>query len=391
MRKLISIILLSLLTACSMPGLQNLEPQDSPVIQNTSEAALAVENTPLPAEINAPIVDAPSMISIDMIDGIYGWGVTETQIVRTNDGGVVWYNVTPPGLAETGYSVFTEFLDANHAWVQIPDPNNFPVGGTMYRTSDGGLTWTPSATSFSGGELSFLDANHGWMMADLGVGAGSMAISVFQTSDGGATWTRTYTNDPNIDGAGDTLPRAGLKQVIAPINMNTAWIGGVVYATGSVYLFRTDDGGKTWFHINLPLSEEAKLSDLSIEEVKFVSPSQGFIFLRVMSDSIKTLIYVTEDGGNTWTLAPSELPVVGQLEILSEQGIILYTNDQFYVTRDAAKTWSIVTPDVAFGEFLSNMSFAGPNTGWVITTDLADHRALYKTADGGSTWFPIIP
>jgi photosystem II stability/assembly factor-like uncharacterized protein len=378
--------------ACSVPGSQVLDAQNGDETQNTPEAALAPENTPLPAEINAPIVEAPSIISIEMLDEIYGWAVTETQIVRTNDGGVTWYNVTPAGLVEMGYSVFMDFLDVQHAWIQVPDPNNFPFGGTMYRTSDGGLTWTSSMTPFSGGDISFVDANNGWMMADLGVGAGSMAISVFQTNDGGATWTRTYTNDPNIDGAGDTLPRSGIKQFIAPISMNTAWIGGVVYAPGSVYLFRTDDGGKTWFHINLPLSEEAKSSDLGIFEVKFVSLSQGFVSLHVMStDGYKTLIYATEDGGNTWTQAPAELAVTGILDIVSAQEMVLYSSNQFYVTRDAAKTWSIVAPDVAFGDFVSSMSFANSNTGWVITTDLANHHSLYKTTDGGSTWFPIIP
>ena len=68
-------------------------------------------------------------------------------------------------------------------------------------------------------------------MADLGVGAGSMAVSVFQTKDGGATWTRAYTNDPNLEGAGDSLPLGGIKDMLVPLDMNTAWIGGVIYSS----------------------------------------------------------------------------------------------------------------------------------------------------------------
>src|SRR5688572_6367313 len=117
------LLLLCFMIACGIPGSQAMEAQET---QSAPEAALLPENTPLPDEINAPIVDISSIISIDMMDEIYGWAVTETQILRTNDGGVIWYNVTPAGLAETGYSVFTEFLDVSHAWVQVPDPNNFP-------------------------------------------------------------------------------------------------------------------------------------------------------------------------------------------------------------------------------------------------------------------------
>lgn len=394
MKKIISCLFLLgfFIASCNLPVTQSAIEPGVTEIQSELEPALPPENTPLPAEINAPIIDSPSIIFIEMLDEIYGWGVTETQIIRTNDGGVTWYNVTPAGLTETGYSVDREFLDASHAWIQAADPNNFPNGGTLYHTSDGGITWTSYATPFSGGGMKFVDANNGWIMADLGVGAGSMAISVFQTNDGGATWNRTYTNDPNLNNAGDTLPLGGIKRMIAPLNMQTAWIGGVIYSTGTVYLFRTDDGGKTWFKINIPLSEEAQTGELSVEKIQFVSPTQGFLVVRLASAEMQTLIYTTDDGGSTWTPAPVNLAGAGPLEILSAQEMIFYSSDQFYVTKDAANTFSAITPDIAFGESLSGMSFANSFTGWVVTTDpSSNHRALYKTTDGGLTWFPIIP
>jgi photosystem II stability/assembly factor-like uncharacterized protein len=228
-------------------------------------------------------------------------------------------------------------------------------------------------------------------MADLGAGAGSMAVSVFQTKDGGATWKRTYTNDPNIEGAGDTLPLGGIKYGLVPLNMQTAWIGGVTYSTGTVYLFRTNDGGRTWTRTNLELSPEAQNGDLSFDKMQFVSSTEGILSLRIGGDSLQTVIYSTHDGGNAWSLAPAKLPSAGTLEILSAQDMIFYGNNQFYSTQDAAKTWKIVPPNVAFDEMLSNMTFANSLTGWVITSDSSDHRALYKTTDGAATWFPIIP
>lgn len=390
------LLILSFLAACNLPFSRLVESQSN-TPASTLEIQLqplpetVINNTPLPVEINAPLIEAPSIISIEMLDEVHGWAITETQIARTNDGGVTWHDVTPQGLAAAGYGVFTEFHDINYAWVLAPDPDNYPMGGTLYRTMDGGMIWSSAGTPFSGGDLSFVDATRGWMMADLGAGAGSMAVSIFQTTDGGATWTRTYTNDPNMEGAGDTLPLGGLKGEIAPLDMNTAWISGVIYSPGMVYLFRTDDGGSTWSTINIDLSAEAQLSELSIERIEFVSASQGFLALRVISTDMHTILYSTTDGGNTWVPAPAKIPNAGRLNIVSEREIILYSSDQFYITRDAANTWNIVPPDIAFGDSLTSMSFANSNTGWVVTTDPSNHHALYKTTDGAATWLPIIP
>jgi len=405
------IILLSLLSACTMPFARDIAAGPAVEVQNTAEAIKStaentaaiehtptveytptVEHTPLPKEITAPLLKSPSIASIDMLDEVYGWALTETQVIRTNDGGAAWYDVTPEGISEVGYGASTEFMDVDHAWIQFPDPNNFPNAGILYRTSDGGMTWTSTATPFNGGDISFVDANNGWMMADLGAGAGSMAVSIFQTKDGGGTWNRTYTNDPNLEGSGDTLPLGGLKGWIVPLDMQTAWVGGVVYAPGTVYLFRTDDAGKTWFRINLVLPPQAESADLAVEGLRFASSTAGILVLRIRGENgPQTLIYRTNDGGNTWTPAPAGVPDSGRLEIVSAQEIVLYGSDQFYVTRDAAQTWNLVPPDIVFGESLTGMSFVNSSSGWVITTDPSNRRILYKTTDGGATWYPLAP
>jgi photosystem II stability/assembly factor-like uncharacterized protein len=398
MKKIIHIaFLLSLLTACGAPASQTQGDIEALVVEATSTQsasgpALAPESA-LPFEINAPLVDAPSIVFIHMIDTVNGWGVTGTQIVRTNDGGVTWYNVTPPGVTETGYMAASqsEFLDATHAWLQIADPNNYPNGGSMYRTADGGLTWKSSATPFSGGSISFLDPNNGWLMADLGVGAGSMPVSIFQTSDGGGTWNRTYTNDPNVEDTSETLPMSGLKYGITPLDMQTAWIHGVTYSTGTAYLFRTDDSGRTWSLVSLDLSTEAQAAELSVDKLKFFSPTEGILILRITGPKIKMVIYKTNDGGDTWIPANATVPDGNFADIVSAQEIVFYGTNQFYVTTDAAATWKVVPPEIVFGESMIAMDFATASVGWVIVSDPSAHYTLYKTEDGGATWFPIIP
>jgi len=365
-----------------------------------SACASLTESTPTPypdapslAEINAPLVESPALVSIHFINELDGWGVTETQIVRTNDGGITWYNVTPADVTETGYSVEMFALDNGHAWVQQPDPNNYPNGGTLYRTKDGGLTWQNSMTPFSGGDLNFIDANNGWMLADLGVGAGSMGVSIFQTMDGGATWDQKYTNDPNLSNAGDSVPLGGLKNGLTPLNVQTAWIYGVVYSPGNVYLFRTDDGGENWSPVSVELPAGAENSEVGIDrdQMKFVSATNGFITLRMVGDATQTAIYITRDSGNTWTLTPTLIPNGGASDFLSSEEAVIYNGEQFYVTRDAARTWTIIPPDIKFGESFAGMDFVDASSGWVLTLDPTNnHRSLYRTSDGGATWSPIV-
>jgi photosystem II stability/assembly factor-like uncharacterized protein len=291
-----------------------------------------------------------------------------------------------------GSAVETFILDKDHAWVQKPDFNNFPNNGLLYHTADGGLTWIISSTPFSGGDLSFIDADNGWMLADLGVGAGSNAVAVFQTTDGGATWTQTYTNDPNLPDASDSLPLGGLKSDLLPRDMQTAWVGGVIYSPGTVYLFRTDDGGRNWSPVNLELPSGAENFELGIDrdQMQFVTANDGFLIVRMSGDSTQTAVYVTNDGGETWRLTPTLISQAGQSDFVSAEEVVIYSGEQFYVTRDAALTWTTISPDIVFGDSFATMDFVNPDNGWIITV-ADDQRALYRTHNGGATWLPVTP
>ena len=384
MKRVLSVFLVFLAACSSLP---------SSVPQSDALPPTPYPDTPSPAEIEAARVESPSFIRIEMMNELDGWAVTEAEIARTNDGGLTWYNVTPPEMEETGYGVDTFILDVEHAWVQKPDFENFPNGGFLYRTTDGGLTWTEFTVPFSRGDINFVDGDNGWVLADLGVGAGSNAVAVYRTTSGGAVWERMYTNDPNDPESGTSLPLGGIKSDLVPLDRDTAWVTGTVYAPGEVYLHHTDDGGRTWTPVTVQLPESAQNFELGIEDeqMKFVSGTHGFLALRMSGESIQTVIYVTENAGNTWTPMPTVIEGAGPSAFLSEQEAVLYNGDQFYVTRDAARSWSMISPDIVFAESFVGMEFVNLLSGWVITIDPSNHKSLYRTHDGGATWLPVIP
>jgi photosystem II stability/assembly factor-like uncharacterized protein len=100
---------------------------------------------------------------------------------------------------------------------------------------------------------------------------------------------------------------------------------------------------------------------------------------------------VTNDGGETWTLTPTLIPEAGASDFLLAEEAIVYNGEQFYVTRDAARTWTTVMPDIVFGDSFATMDFVNLNTGWIVTLDPGNHRSLYRTNDGGATWSPVLP
>lgn len=382
------LILAFLISACSQNTIDTSTPQSEDVSPSPSA------DTQSPDSIDEPLAEPPSLIELEMFNELEGWGVSDTNILRTNDGGLTWYNVTPPEIDETGFGIDLFALDTEHAWMQKPDFESYPNSGFLYRTSDGGRTWKDVAVPFSRGDIYFLDENDGWVLADLGIGAGSNAVAVFQTTDGGATWEQTYTNDPNDADAKDSLPLGGIKSDIVPLNMDTAWVSGVTYASGEVFLYRTDDGGRSWTHVALVLPNGAQNFELGIddEQMQLVSARDGFIAVRMSGESTQTALYVTDDFGETWTLMPMILDGAGETEFLSAREVMMYDGEQFYVTRDAARSWVTVAPDVIFGETFAGMEFVNPLSGWVITLDpTTNHRSLYRTSDGGATWLPVIP
>ncbi len=331
-----------------------------------------------------PVVSSPVIRSLSMIDSLNGWATGDSYLLRTSDGGLTWYNVTPAGASSIGRaSVF--FPSSSAGWVLTGSPVD---AGSLYRTTDGGLTWAHYDVPFNNGDIQFLDNTHGFVLSSLGVAMNKEAVAIYQTSDGGATWVRKFHNDPTIPGTGTSLPLGGHKNGITFRDATTGWIGGETPAA-EVYLYKTTNSGATWAlqHVAFPTGYESPLA-VSTTAPTFFGANDAVLPVWITIDSGRDLfIYTSHDGGTTWLPSSGFARNAHGPNFVSLRDAISWDwANVFHVTNDGGNNWREVTPNLNFSDEFGGVDFVSTTTGWVILRHADGSTSLYRTTDGGSTW-----
>ena len=92
-------LILLAISACSVQETTSapVDEPSPPVLESTETQALQPSPTEEPSEVSPslPVVDAPQLTSMRFFDESHGWGMTGTNVLRTEDGGVTWLDVSP--------------------------------------------------------------------------------------------------------------------------------------------------------------------------------------------------------------------------------------------------------------------------------------------------------
>jgi photosystem II stability/assembly factor-like uncharacterized protein len=269
--------------------------------------------------------------------------------------------------------------------------------GKLFRTVDGGLSWSNVATKPGTfiRALGFIDEKRGFI-GNVGTDYYPGVTDkqpLYKTRDGGVTW--------------EAVSALGLEKVagicgidILPVRrifQGELQTGHVIHAAGRVggpaMIMRSEDSGETWRVLDL--SKQAGM----ILDVKFHDALNGFVCASSVSDSGdgEALMLRTTDGGKNWARAyasgrkmenlwkmnwPSR--TVGYATVQSYDDDPAKTQRVIIKTSDGGKSWRemplVKAPKVQqFG-----IGFVDEKHGWVGTRDTG-----YETRDGGKTWLPV--
>ncbi len=419
----LTMLSMGILAGCNMPGSGSggptpilFESTSSPVSETTSSPTMmATEIVPSPTATTAQpqpnVTPIPHLIPgtaidltwIAMISGTQGWAIGGTSghsdhIFNTLDSGENWRDVTPPQAAEVGIpqAATAFFLDAHTGWVVFHPQDGLDGSGSMalivWLTMDGGASWSgsaPLAVDLSGAttalpELDFIDAQHGWILLQLGAaGMNRYPIYFLRTSDGGASWQTL------ID------PYQGLYLQSCP---KTGWIfegdTGLVSIGScpidSAAIDWSSDAGLTWNEVRLPFpsSYSGLAGNAGCQaHSPILIPATPWIAAmdcRTFDDPPQDLhfLYQTTDGGANWSI--KDYPG-GSLYFLNAQNAWAF-GKEIYRTTDGGSSWTKISTVIWDGQFNvvdSQTIFAVARSG----TELA----LVKSQNGGSSWAIVEP
>jgi photosystem II stability/assembly factor-like uncharacterized protein len=128
----------------------------------------------------------------------------------------------------------------------------------------------------------------------------------------------------------------------------------------------------------------------------FLSPTEGRLPVSCQgldNKQSRGWLYITVDGGKTWTTRPLPAPY-GDLQILNANQawwVGSASTDptlvrQLYGTQDGGKTWTALK-QLNWG---GQVDFVDAQTGWAVAKTL-EATALVQTKDGGLKWSLMTP
>ena len=290
---------------------------------------------------------------------------------------------TPP--IPVGVTPEVSFVDAQHGW----------IGGRF--TTDGGAKWnTADLGSLVPSAVAFTDPMHGWIAGTSSPdGCGSPPLPCYTlqtTADGGHTWT--VVKLPN------NLP----VMQIAAVSPKDGWIVQEYCedddcARWSTEIYRTPNGGMTWDSVDSFDSTAIMLARFDASTSWIVTDSYVF---RIgdpragYASAGNNPCHLLQPGGGIFRQGPVSFSDAthGWMACASPEGGGGMDPGNLYDTDDGGVTWTLVsaTPYLRIpvaptvGDFPGNsgdIRFYDANDGWLAG---GYQDGMFHTSDSGPTW-----
>lgn len=235
----------------------------------------------------------------------------------------------------------------NAIWVSLCDGGNSSNYISEFcRSVDGGSTWTrgevdPAASNLTIANICAINADTAWA-AMFKQPSGGSGGGVYRTDNGGASWTKQSSASFSSSGS--------WPDFVYFWNKDTGVVVGDPQSSGTFAgkyeVYNTIDGGNTWV-------ANTSFSTIGTEypSFGFYCVADGYIFFHTVAASTNK-VYVSKDFGFTWQLAGNSLfggsstggwlCFKDSLNGLALENISTPANARLASTSDGGATWSLV-------------------------------------------------
>jgi hypothetical protein len=380
-------------TGTPLPAAATAAPTDevqATVVPTASPAPPSTEHT-LPRLTPG---DGFAFRRVDMFDGLHGWAIAGANgvdhLLRTEDGGGSWLDVSPPSYPATGDTQTARMAAAfpayRLAWSTYFQPDAAPAAATVWWSDNAGGQWGPGdPISIGGGVgmqvlLAAADESHALYIADVTDSDATDKIAAFRTPDGGVSWQMSEI--PACDPTGLALAVDG-----------RAWVTEACPdqgegATTEPSVWQSDDGGASWQRSVLALSDlglqppeaaaSCRTDDPSLFEAGGAMAITCTTSAGQSDDTLNAVARLDDD----WTGYPSP---PGQLLFIDGAHGWKWTGEIYY-SGDGGRTWSLENQVSWQGQ----LDFIDRWRGWAVAVN-GDDSALVRTTDSGRSYELLKP
>lgn len=265
------------------------------------------------------------------------------KVIKTTDGGTTWQVFDVAGASgRISYDIVA--FDEDTAFITTQDLGSGPGRG-LFKTTDGGLTWTEVYHHTSAGVwVRFFDEMEGVLIN---------RNLIAKTYDGGQSWT---VLDQSV------IPAFGAQEFTVIVNGNNGCIqkgNHIWFNTNKGRVYHSADRGETWSAVSAGHGSDAWMVALTFRD------TLHGVAMRKNTNGFPSRLSFTEDGGVTWTLSSSFMP--------SDYSVVSYvpgTQSSLYAagnqilphafSNDYGDSWEQTQDDPRLGALV----FLSPTVGW---------------------------
>jgi len=371
--------------------------------------------------------DVTTSVEFALSDPQIAYAGSVDSVHRSEDGGQTWRRVAggeggwgPPGV-RAGFPIDFQVDPRN------PDrifANNY--GGGNFLSTDGGSTWVVASAGYTGAQVRDIAVDrtapgrvlaaarsgifasyHGgdewiglsyapadsleWYVVAIDptnpqhvLAANNWTNVILQSRDAGWTW------EPVSQPPGSSMSWRAIA--FAPSDAETVYAGTSAYFSAGTFddqmsangIYVSSNGGETWRQANDALSQDANVTDLSVDP-----QDPQVVYAATANHGLLKSI----DGGESWTAINQGLPdavAALSVELHPSDARVVYAGFEragLYRSTTAGATWQSLGAGMNPEAAVSDIVFDPTNTQVMYATD--HMSGVYRSTDGGATWRAI--